>query len=323
MSDYKLLGYNHLNCSQKADFIKSSVGMAINQHFLMNNASAAYYAEYLGRQFENRSQILYRNNSPILALPALCRDHELNFGGNPTKIVSSLQGFEYYKSVRALVNLLQKEAIKYGKIEGKISFDSVLFNEALNFVQTTTPVSHGYVNCQLSEENIKKTLRKSYKSLVNWGRKNLTIKVIDLKNPDAGIFFQFKDLHFKASSRKTRSDKSWDYQFEMVKKGHAYLVAAYYGDKLVSGCFIMCDHQTAFYGVAASDRQLMQQGLPLNHFTLWFSMMTAKNKGCKKFILGDVGVNESVDNKMKNIALFKRGFATDVQVDMVLDVVIS
>ena len=51
--------------------------------------------------------------------------------------------------------------------------------------------------------------------------------------------------------------------------------------------------------------------------------MTAKQIGCRKFILGDVSDNPSLDKKSNNIALFKRGFATDIQVNTILNIKIT
>ena len=64
----------------------------------------------------------------------------------------------------------------------------------------------------------------------------------------------------------------------------------------------------------------MSEGLPLNHYTLWVAIMNARQKGCETFILGDVNEGNAHDDKAKNIALFKRGFATDISVSPVLNI---
>lgn len=323
MSEYMLLHYDALDETQQAIFNASNLGAKVNQHYLMNTTSVDYYLEYLGNDYANRSPILYKNDEPVLMLPSLCKKHELNFAGAATEIISVLEGDEHYKGVRVIVEALKQETRQSGNIKIKIRFDPVVLKETLSDVASITPLLQGYVNCGLSDTSIKRALRKSYKSLVNWGQKNLLIKVLDTETADSEVFLKFKDLHTKASGRKTRSDQTWDHQFEMIKRGHGYLIAAFYNDKLVSGCFIMHDQHTALYGVAASDRQLMSDGLPLNHYTLWMSIMTAKQIGCRKFILGDVSDNPSLDKKSNNIALFKRGFATDIQVDTILNIKIT
>lgn len=323
MSEYKLLLYDTLDETQQAIFKVSNLGAKVNQHYLMNATAIDYYLEYLGDDYANRSPILYKNEDPILILPSLSKKRELNFAGEPSEVMSTLKGDEYFKGVRIFIDALKKESLKSGEKIAKVRAEPIILKESLNTVKSITTLLRGYVNCDLSESSIKLSLRKSYKSLVNWGKRNLLIKVLDNNAIDFDLFMKFKALHLEASGRKTRSNQSWHYQFEMIKKGNGYLIAAFYNDKLVSGCFIMNDQYTALYGVAASDRQLMSEGLPLNHYTLWMSIMEAKQKGCKKFILGDVSDNRCQDIKSKNICLFKRGFATDVQVDTILNINIT
>lgn len=320
MSEYKIIHYDSLDRTQIYEFESSTLGVKLNQHYLMNSSSVRYYDEYFGSSYANRSLILLKKNEPVLILPALCKKYELNFFDEATEIVSILEGDDYDKAVRIMTNTLKKEAEKLGEIKVKIKFDPIILKETLTSVENITHLLDGYVNCSLSEANIKSVLRKSYKPLINWGKKNLLIKVLDAQTSDYEGFLEFKNLHIKASGRKTRSDLSWDYQFEMIKLGKAYLISAFYNNELVSGCFIMHNKNTALYGVAASDRKLMSINFPLNHYTLWKSILIAKDKGCKKFILGNVSNDHNLDEKANNIALFKRGFASHVQSNRILNI---
>ena len=100
----------------------------------------------------------------------------------------------------------------------------------------------------------------------------------------------------------------------MIKEGSGYLVNVFYKEELVSGCFVMNDSSNALYAVAASDRDLMATGLGLNHCSLWRAISVAADKGCKQFILGDVKEGDYHQEKTRNIAMFKRGFATDINI---------
>ena len=74
---------------------------------------------------------------------------------------------------------------------------------------------------------------------------------------------------------------SWDLQFELIKKDKAFLVSAKLNSDLVSGCYIMHDEKTAFYGVAASDRDLMSDKHALNHYPLYLGIKQQKKKVVK------------------------------------------
>ena len=54
---------------------------------------------------------------------------------------------------------------------------------------------NGCVDLTQDESEIKKTLRKSYKSLINWGRKNMSLKMIDSNHLDEKTFREFQQFH--------------------------------------------------------------------------------------------------------------------------------
>ena len=166
---------------------------------------------------------------------------------------------------------------------------------------------------------INASLRKSYKSIINWGRNSLSFKLVDINNPDEAIFKSFKELHLLSSGRKTRSDQTWDIQFQMIKSGWGYLASCYMNNQMVSGCIIMNDSNLAYYAVAASNREMMANKLPLNHFPLFQSILIAKEKGCKKFIMGKINTDFSDFDNLKNtkddnISKFKLGFSSHIDI---------
>lgn len=320
MSEYKLRYYNDLNEVDEVAFLASNLAAKSSQHYLRNDASSRYYLEYFGDTYKNRSPILFQKGQPVMMIPALCPEHQLHFANGPTEIVTVLEGNLLHRAIRIMMDAIKTEANQSKGVFARLKPETVVLKEIYGYLQEIKQDINGLVNCQLSEDSIKSCLRKSYKSLVNWGKKNLELRVIDQNQPDREAFQKFKELHINASGRETRSDLSWLHQFDIIKSGYGFLIVAYYNRELVSGCFIMHDQKTALYGVAASDRDLMSEGLPLNHYTLWVAIMNARQKGCETFILGDVKVDKAKDNKAKNIALFKRGFATDISVDTVLDI---
>ncbi|MDC1051149.1 hypothetical protein OAQ76_00315 [bacterium] len=320
MSEYELLYYNDLKKGNQVAFLASNLAAKSIQHYLRNNASSRYYLEYFGGNFKNRSPILFQNGQPVLMIPALCPENELHFANWPTEMVTILEGDLLHRATRIMISALKNDANQSKRVLARLKHQPAVFKELHGQVQKIEQDTNGLVNCQLSEDTIKSCLRKSYKSLVNWGKKNLELRVVDENQPDRESFLKFKELHINASGRKTRSDLSWLHQFNIIKSGYGFLIAAHYNHDLVSGCFVMHDQKTAVYSVAASNRDLMSDGLPLNHYTLWGAIMNARKKGCETFILGDVNEDNAKDDKAKNIALFKRGFATDISVSTILNI---
>lgn len=306
--------YSELDVNQRAILQESSLMKRVSDHYLRNPSAIAFFLEYLGPEFADRSLLMYDGNTPVIVIPALCRKGELNFAGLPTEMVSVLNNDDCRRAVPALVNRLKKITKSDGSLKVTLKPNPALVKEMHPFISEVKAERLGRINLDLSEDTRWSCLRKSYRSLINWGRRNLKVQVIDQDDIDHSAFLAFKGLHLTASGRKTRSDGSWDCQFDMIQRGKGFLVNAYYQNDLVSGCFVMNDQRTALYAVAASNRDLMANGLAVNHFPLWQAICTSRDKGCKEFILGDVvGLNEQ-EKKMQNIALFKRGFATDIDI---------
>ncbi len=307
MSAFQLRHWCDLSASELDKFNKSKLSELFKSHFMRSSPAIAYYLEYLGPNFSNRSVFLIRDSEPVLVVPAICRENELNFAEGPTEILSTLKGEEHHNAVKILTSQL-----KHIKIRAKLTVCSIFLRESLSSVEQLSISYLGWVNLALSEEMRRRCIRKSYKSLLNWGQNNLDITIVDSANKDLEAFKAFRELHHKASSRKTRSDKSWDLQYDMIVSGNAYLVNACKKGALVSGCYIMHDDKNAYYGVSANDRELMAKGLAINHFPLWKAIDFAVQKRCEKFLLGDVGIENCKEEKTKNISKFKRGFATDI-----------
>jgi len=307
MSVFELKFWSDLTPQEHEQFKSSALGQMYSNHYMRNRSAMAYFSDYLGPDFSDRSIFLLQKSVPVLAAPALCREGELNYANGPTEILSVLSGSAHRYAVKMLFKQLKQQ-----HIIANFLIDQILLREGFSHIEKASFSYVGLVDLTLNEKARHQCIRKSYKSLLNWGEKNLNIELIDKSNMSRASFMLFKDLHFLASGRKTRSDKSWDYQFDMIVEGNAYLVNAYLGERLVSGCYILHDNQTALYGVAANDRELMAEGLAINHYPLWQAINMANEKKCKKFLLGNVGIEDQTDQKSRNIAKFKRGFATDI-----------
>lgn len=177
---------------------------------------------------------------------------------------------------------------------------------------------HGHCDLRLKEELLWQAIRKSYRSLIKWGKENLSLHTMTAANFCSDTFDRFKQLHIAAAGRSTRSNESWDVQAKQIRAGEAFLVTATIDGRLVVGLLNLIGGGSAFYAVAASDRNLMAQNKPLSHAPLWISMQHAKGIGLKNFCFGDLAYSD--EEKIIDINSFKRGFCTDVVPKLVLEV---
>lgn len=162
-----------------------------------------------------------------------------------------------------------------------------------------------------NEEEYFRNIRKSYKSLINWGKKNLKIKIIDKINPSREEFLNFKNFHHKISGRKTRSDASWDIQYEMVSQGIGELILAYYQGNLVAGSLFMDQNDISIYFTGVYERSLFNFGV--SHYLLYYGICRSYKRGTtKSFSLG-IFETDIQDPKWYNIQFFKKGFCQNLQ----------
>lgn len=167
-----------------------------------------------------------------------------------------------------------------------------------------------------SEEEMRSAMRSSYKSLINWGRRNMTLQRYDAANMPSAVFEQFRLLHKTVAGRETRSQRTWDLQYEAVRNGEAFLVLGSLQGELVTGAYFMHSPKHCYYGVSAAKRELFDK--PLSHSVMWFALQEAKRLGCQWFEIGEQffpdPLEPRVSDKEFNICKFKRGFGGETQI---------
>ena len=216
-----------------------------------------------------------------------------------------------------------------------------LYNNRLSFLgryllergAIATPYLTQVINLTNENESLHANLRKSFKSLINWGKKNLKIEIINHKSITVDDIEKFRLLHLHAAGKETRSKKSWQLQYDMVVNHEAFLVLGELDQELVTGLFMLTSPRFCYYGISVSKRELFEK--PMSHGLLWDSILHAKQMGCRKFEMGEhVFVNQAnrvpygtyaniaeitkPNEKELNVCKFKQGFggSTRVRLDI-------
>lgn len=281
-----------------------------------------YAKEYYEKPFEDVSLAILKGDECVGYFLATFDGHSLNYYGHPASIFlsQSVTIAERHEASKEVCNWI--ESFSQSKNCKTLTYlsDSYLDFYFRTKVSNVEHVESGEVWLQRPAEEIKTGIRRRYKSLVNWGQKNLKTVLVDSNNLSEKDFKNFQDLHFSASGRKTRSEKTWDIQFDMIRKGEAFLFLAYDDqNKLVSG--VLCAHgkKRCTYFTGASDRERMSQGQPLSHWPMMNAIFHANALGLEFF---DIGVIKETngDPKCVDIANFKAGFATALKRDTKLTV---
>lgn len=169
-----------------------------------------------------------------------------------------------------------------------------------------------YVDLRLPFDAIWSNIRKSYRPLITKCKKIWQIGI--LQTFDEAIFSEFRQLHFLAAGRATRSDASWQANCQSIRNGEAFLVFLRdTSNIMVGGGLFEITSYAGMYSVAAYNRDLFD--LPLGHVVQVAAIEYMQQLGLKLYHIGRryyPGDVPSPTPKEISISAFKEGFATHV-----------
>ncbi len=176
---------------------------------------------------------------------------------------------------------------------------------------------YGYVDestiCQLiditrSEQDLWADVRKSYRPLISRAKGNYDCELITSDSFNVQKCDEYRLLHFKAAGRQTRSLKSFELMYEMVKDSLGFIVLVRdKSGKTVASHFFYCCNIYCLYASSAIDGDLPSSS-GIGHLGLWQGIMAARNLGCRYVDMGQLRLTVNPSEKEQNIALFKKGF---------------
>lgn len=259
---------------------------------------------------------------PVLLMPMVIRDRQLSYFGMPAVPVHARRLNQTERSqAHAVACCLAVDHCSHagrGLIIPRPSNrtqSNELANWEVKLLQAGgVQVAHyrGHVSLDAGEAGIRRQMRKSYRSLVNWGRREMHMIFVDRLNADAQLFDAFRLFHLQVAGKATRPLASWTAMFDLLKQGKAVLGLGYLEGELVAATYLFCHGGFALYGTGVYDRG--QFNKPISHWPLFATMQRAGEYGARLCDLGQVFPGHSSSEKERSIAFFKKGF-TDTVVD--------
>ena len=291
------------------------------------------YSKVYAREdlFIDRSFIVEEKGEPVLGLQIALLQRsgklvEISAFGRPILYLESTHSTidqvrranKFLKEkLTAILNEAPEAAILYSDslAKGELSFlgQCLLDNGA-----SASPYFTQILTISPHEEDLKRDVRKSYKSLINWGMKNLTIRILDRQSIVKADMERFRQLHIQESGRETRAARTWEIQYEQVLQGEAFVVLGELSGELITAAFFLYSDRYCYYGVSASVRALFDK--PLSHSILWAAILQAKRIGCSVFELGEqlFPAQGGPSAKELGISVFKRGFGGETTVRLTI-----
>ena len=320
--------FHRKDAPEKFDQITSSLHPAENvTPSIYGRYGKFYFPRVLDKQVTDMSLMLMKDNQPVIVVE--CDISKGVFGryGHPLLInILFEEGHPWrrkalYSVMAAIIDIAgSNNASKIRILDTEVSNNlSEIGKVCLDNQATACSKFTGIVDLSGTEDDIRRSLRKSYRSLVNWGKKNLDIKYVNKSIPDEELFRRYQSFHAEVAGRITRPGESWDATFEWLCKGGGELLLGYLDTgRLVSGNLIIYGENIAVYSSGVYDRD--QFDLPLSHWPLLLSIYRSKERGMKIFEIGDIPMQAEVSEKEQNIGYFKRGFSQRIRNTLVWEI---
>lgn len=170
------------------------------------------------------------------------------------------------------------------------------------------PWVRAVADLSLSEAQLKADIRSSYKSLLNWGKREIAIELSGGPDLDEDALAAYAGLYAGVSG-KTLPDSYWTTVGREIRENRGEIMLGALGGQRVLGSIFIDSGPVTHYFSAAYDRTHFDK--PLSHWPLFLGMLRAKERGQRWFDLGEV---ESPDvargDKEAQIAFFKKGFTS-------------
>jgi hypothetical protein len=191
--------------------------------------------------------------------------------------------------------------------------DSKHYNVLLIYNYINTSLLTQIIDLSKNEGELRRDLRKSYKSLINKGMKTYNFCVMTKENAIYELHEQYRVTHIKAAGRETRSKEIFDYQYEQLKAGQATLVGVLFEGRYVQFNYFNHYNNYVYYASAADDPDFsIACKVPIGHAIMQYAINLFKQMNYKYFELGwQYYGNQLFDypsEKEKLISYFKRGF---------------
>lgn len=290
----------------------------LNGHPLFGDFTRRLYRTLHPGGHPDRSFVVAGEAGPAAAVAATSQNNEISMLGLPA-VVALRRDLDAPAAARVLAvafeNLDRIGAADGAAIARVRGGEAGCFGPLDNIciARLSKPVArmHAVVNLGGGEEAIRRGLRDSYRSLVNWGRKQMVMTYINRDNPDRTQFDAFAAFHSRIAGAGARAADYWSVIWEDVAHGRAELSLGRLADgSLVAGTLTAFAGEWAYYASGVYDRDRFEK--PLGHWPVFDAMVRAGQQGISRYDLGEVFPRGAASEKEVQIGFFKKGFTDHI-----------
>ena len=281
------------------------------EHPAYGEFARLYYPTVFGDALTESSFVVADAGGPVLLVQCSLQDGVLSHYGFPIRFTyrPGLDGGHIRKISSAAFRHIEEMAANEAHISGGPAdgFLSPVDRGCLDRGGQPRLRMRAEADLSLDEDALRRDVRDSYRSLINWGRKNLRLVHVNADNPDRGLLDDLGEFHAATAGRVVHGEATWRVLFDHIAQGGGEMCMGYTEDgTLVSGAMVIDEADVALYFLAVYDRERFDK--PMGHWPLFDSMLRAKTRGRRYFDLGEFVARGAAGSKEYNIGFFKKGF---------------
>tara|TARA_X000001036_G_scaffold17365_1_gene14551 strand:- start:284 stop:1252 length:969 start_codon:yes stop_codon:yes gene_type:complete len=272
-------------------------------HFYSNDF-LDYQNEYFQKNCEELSFMAFKNDSFLFQLSLFKIKNKMKFFNNDG----------YLEIPNDLLELIFEKKI-FGSKKNFFEFfnntetEFLLPNKEYNIdLKKLDDCDSLNLSLEDSFENIMTNYRDSTMNRLNKKFDNLEYFTISKKKCDED-WKNFKSLHRNVAGRLTRSDTSWDIQYNNIQKGTSVFIYSKFNKKFIAGCLFDHSKDDMKYSVSASDPNFRK--FNSNEKIISLAIKYAKSINIKNLHFGVLKKKET-DIKKINIHDFKKNFCRKI-----------
>lgn len=178
--------------------------------------------------------------------------------------------------------------------------------------------TEGLVDLSLGESGIHRNVRKSYRSLINWGRRNIRMEYYNSATPNRELLDEYLSLR-ERERKAPYADPAIAFFQETIESGRGELSVGFMDSTTpVAATLTFWAGRTTRY-VAGSYPDKSKER-PLSHWPVYDAILRSLDRGDRYFNMGklhdhDSQAQGSEERRRKILAIgfFKKGFCTTVE----------
>lgn len=277
--------------------------LSADDHPLTGGFSRAYYPEVFGSDRIIKSFFITDGRDTLAYVPFTIGEKDADYFGHPIQVFLRAQDQKAANlAVERIMEIAQGRSVVIA--DTIRSSDSVISIASAAAGLKVSETSYAICDLSLSREQRRASMRRRYRSYVNWGEKNISLRYVNSSNPDSNEFTAYREFHLRVAGRSTRPESSWKAMFDWITTGNGELSLGYWNDELVAGSMIVDGFKGSFYASGVYDRDRFSK--PMAHWPMANAIERSAQRGKIFFDIGEVP--HSGSDKEMSIGNFKSGF---------------